>query len=97
MHDGPAAAMISALAERKRTMSDKKLETESKPAADLSVEGEFLREAEADRIGLAAEFWEFLKYNKKWWLLPIVLVLLGVGILVYLSSTAAAPFIYPLF
>ena len=46
---------------------------------------------------LAAEFWHFLRNNKKWWLLPIVVIVLAFGILVLLSGTAAAPFIYTLF
>ena len=46
---------------------------------------------------VAAEFWHFLLQNKKWWLLPIVIVLLTFGVLVLLSGTAAAPFIYTLF
>jgi len=49
------------------------------------------------RTSLLAEFWLFLKYNKKWWLLPIVAALLLLGLLVALSGTALAPFIYPLF
>ncbi|MDD2329023.1 MAG: DUF5989 family protein [Lentisphaeria bacterium] len=44
-----------------------------------------------------SEFWQFLKHNKKWWLLPIIIILLGLGLLVFLSGTAIAPFIYPLF
>ena len=47
--------------------------------------------------GLLSEFWAFLKHNKKWWLLPILLVLLVLGVLILLSGTAAAPFIYTLF
>jgi hypothetical protein len=47
--------------------------------------------------GLASEFWYFLKNSKKWWLLPMVIVLMGFGLLVFLSGTAAAPFIYTLF
>ena len=43
---------------------------------------------------ILAEFWEFLRHNKKWWLLPIVLVLLVFGLLIFLSGTGAAPFIY---
>jgi hypothetical protein len=58
---------------------------------------DFAREAEAPSTGLAREFWDFLRHNKKWWLTPIILALLLVGILVVLGSTAAAPFIYPLF
>ena len=58
---------------------------------------EFSREAEADRVGLAAEFWDFLKHNKKWWLLPILLVMVAIGVIIALGATGAAPFIYPLF
>jgi len=43
---------------------------------------------------LLAEFWEFLQHNKKWWLLPILIVLLLFGLLIFLSGTGAAPFIY---
>lgn len=46
---------------------------------------------------LAAELFDFLKYNKKWWLLPIILILLALSLLVALSSTAVAPFIYTVF
>ena len=47
--------------------------------------------------GLLGEFWYFLAHNKKWWLLPILILLLGLALLVGLSGTAAAPFIYTLF
>ena len=56
-----------------------------------------LRAPGSPRGGLLAEFWDFLKYNKKWWLLPIILLILGLGLLVLLSGSAAAPFIYTLF
>lgn len=49
------------------------------------------------RTGFVAEFWYFLRQNKKWWLLPIVLVLGLLGVLILLSGTGAAPFIYTLF
>ncbi len=49
------------------------------------------------RTGLVSEFWQFLKYNKKWWLAPIVISILGLGLLVLLGGSAAAPFIYTLF
>src|SRR5215216_5604626 len=51
----------------------------------------------AQQTGIVAEFWHFLSHSKKWWLLPIVVILLVFGVLVFLSSTAAAPFIYTLF
>lgn len=53
--------------------------------------------AQEDRTGLAAEFWDFLKHNKKWWLLPILVIILALGALVFLSGSGAAPFIYTLF
>ncbi len=52
---------------------------------------------EQQRTGMVSEFVYFLKTSKKWWLLPIIIVLVGFGILVFLSGTAAAPFIYTLF
>ena len=57
----------------------------------------FAEQARQQRPGLAAELIDFLRNNKKWWLTPIVLVLLVVGALIMLSGTAAAPFIYTLF
>ena len=48
----------------------------------------------AAQPSIAREFFEFLRYNKKWWLLPILLVLLVFGVLIFLSGTGAAPFIY---
>jgi hypothetical protein len=49
------------------------------------------------RTNFISEFWGFLRHSKKWWLLPIVVVLVAFGLLALLSSTAAAPFIYTLF
>jgi hypothetical protein len=49
------------------------------------------------QTNMAAEFWYFLRHSKKWWLTPIVIVMLLFGLLVFLSGTAAAPFIYTLF
>ncbi len=46
---------------------------------------------------LAQEFWQFLRYNKKWWLLPIVLLLFLATMLIVLGSTGAGPFLYTLF
>ncbi len=63
----------------------------------MSEEKDFEKLSQQKRTSLAGEFIEFLKHNKKWWLLPILLILLGLGLLVLLSSSAVAPFIYPLF
>ena len=44
------------------------------------------------------EFWEFLKVRKRWWLLPIVIVLALLGLLIFFAeSSSVAPFIYPMF
>lgn len=49
------------------------------------------------RTGVAREFLDFLAENKKWWLAPIIISVLLLGLLVVLGGTAAAPFIYTLF
>ncbi len=47
---------------------------------------------------LISEFWEFLKFRKRYWLLPIVLVLSLFGaLIVFTESSTVAPFIYALF
>lgn len=57
----------------------------------------FAHQAEAGQAGFVAEIWSFVVHNKKWWLTPIILVLLAFGVLIALGGTAAAPFIYTLF
>ena len=67
------------------------------PTAERGSPESFAREAEQPSAGLLREYWDFLAHNKKWWLLPIIISLLLVGVLIILGSTAAAPFIYTLF
>lgn len=57
----------------------------------------FEEQAAQAQGGFFAEFWIFLKENKKWWLLPILLAFLLVGALLLAGGTGAAPFIYTLF
>jgi len=48
--------------------------------------------------GLLGEVWAYLKVRKKWWLLPILVVLVGVGaLLIFAQGSALAPFIYTIF
>jgi Family of unknown function (DUF5989) len=54
-----------------------------------------LRDAKAP--GFFADIWGFVKTSKKWWLLPPLLILILLGLLLALTQTAAAPFIYTLF
>jgi len=50
------------------------------------------------KIAIIREFFEFLKVRKKWWLTPIVAMLLLLGALIVLTEgSAIAPFIYTLF
>ena len=53
--------------------------------------------AEQEQGGFLRELWGFLRQNKKWWLLPILIMLLILGLLIVLSGTGLAPFIYTLF
>ncbi len=48
--------------------------------------------------GLVREFWAFLKVRKKWWLLPIIIIMVLMGtLLVFAQGSALAPFIYTIF
>jgi hypothetical protein len=50
------------------------------------------------RMNTIAEIWAFISENKKWWLLPIVAVLVALGgILAVAGGSALAPFIYTIF
>jgi hypothetical protein len=50
------------------------------------------------RHGLWSELWAFMKVRKKWWLLPIIVVMVLVGsLLVFAQGSVLAPFIYTIF
>ena len=54
--------------------------------------------APAKHPSLTREFWAFMRVRKKWWLGPIVLVLVLFGALIVLTQgSAVAPFIYTIF
>ena len=49
-------------------------------------------------MSVIKDYWNFLKERKKWWLLPIIIILFLIGILlVFGAGSAIAPFIYTLF
>ncbi len=49
-------------------------------------------------MSLVRELWAFLRVRKKWWLLPVLLVLFLVGsLLVFAQGSVLAPFIYTIF
>lgn len=68
--------------------------SESKKNDDVAA---FEAGAQEQSTSIVTELLQFLRHNKKWWLLPILIVLALVGVLVVLGGTAAAPFIYTLF
>jgi hypothetical protein len=49
-------------------------------------------------MGVIGELWAFMRERKKWWLLPVILVMVIVGgLLVFAQGSALAPFIYTIF
>ncbi|MBZ0172567.1 MAG: DUF5989 family protein [Phycisphaerales bacterium] len=70
-------------------------EPDSKPTADHEHQTE--PGFDDQNVGLLRELFELIVHNKKWWLAPIILALLVIGLLAVLGSSALAPFIYPLF
>ncbi len=71
----------------------------SEPKDEREAKGtSFAQQAEEAPPGFFAEFWDFLIHNKRWWITPIVIVLLLLGLAaVFSSSSPVAPFIYTLF
>ena len=50
------------------------------------------------KSSLAGELWAFMRVRKKWWLMPLVLTMLAVGVLIaFAQGSALAPFIYTIF
>ncbi len=60
-------------------------------------QSEFEKAARQNKVGFLGELWGFVKENRKWWLLPILAILLVLGLFTLLAGTGAAPFIYSLF
>jgi Family of unknown function (DUF5989) len=57
----------------------------------------FIRDAKG-RLSIFGELWAFMRVRKKWWLGPIMVFLLLLGVLiVFTEGSALAPFIYALF
>jgi hypothetical protein len=64
---------------------------------DSPTESEFTRQATAKRSSFLSDYVYLVKRNRKWWMLPLMGILLGFGLLMVLASTGAAPFIYTMF
>jgi hypothetical protein len=61
------------------------------------VKTEFEKASDRKDSNVAFQFLAMLKQNKKFWLLPMVVGLVALGLLIILGGTGAAPFIYSLF
>jgi hypothetical protein len=57
----------------------------------------FEEAAQKRRSTFLGEFWRFLRENRKWWLVPIILTLLLVAVLVVVAGSGAGPLMYTLF
>lgn len=57
----------------------------------------FAEVGEEKQAGMVSEFIGFIKENKKFWMVPILIILFLLGLLVLASGTSLAPFIYTLF
>ncbi|HXU60785.1 MAG TPA: DUF5989 family protein [Polyangia bacterium] len=73
------------------------MDEQSPNASSNGSPNEFESAAARARPSGLRDFFRFLSQNKKWWLLPLIVVLVGLGALAILGGTAAAPFIYTLF
>lgn len=64
---------------------------------DPEPEDTFLSLAETSQPGLLRELADFLVHNKRWWLVPLIAVLLILGGMIVATSTAIIPAFYMLF
>lgn len=54
--------------------------------------------ARSGMVSLVSEFWAFLRVRKKWWLAPIVIIMMLFGsLIVFTQGSALAPFVYTIF
>jgi hypothetical protein len=50
------------------------------------------------KSGIVSELWAFMRVRKKWWLLPIIIVMVMVGtLIIFAQGSVLAPFIYAIF
>ena len=66
------------------------------PSPNESAE-DFVQQAQQERPSLLREFADFLMHNKKWWLLPILIVLGLLAVLVVIGGSGGGVFVYTLF
>ncbi len=64
---------------------------------DAKGGSDFARQANKRRSSFLSDYLYLVKTNRKWWMLPLMGLLLAFGLLMVLASTGAAPFIYTMF
>jgi len=69
----------------------------TEPRGSSSPSEEFERQGRLERTSFMSDLLYLVKRNRTWWMVPLVLLLLGVGALMVLATTGIAPFIYTLF
>jgi hypothetical protein len=67
-------------------------EQNDRRGADLLAE-----KARQRRTSFLADYWQFLRHERKWWMLPVLVVLFLAGGVIVLAGTAGAPLLYALF
>lgn len=67
------------------------------PRTPDSERDDFARQVEGKSPNMFAEFWGMLRHNKKWWLTPLVLAAVLLGVFMLLFGTPLSPLIYTLF
>ena len=70
-------------------MAETDMHSDPQPTNDFSTQ------AEQKQIGIVHEFWDFLRHNKKWWLIPIIVLLVLLGALIVVGGSVPW-IIYPL-
>ena len=70
---------------------------DDKPKQSPDGEPSFSEQAEQETPGFFREFWDFICHNKKWWLVPILVVLAVMLLFVVLQASGVAVFMYPIF
>lgn len=71
--------------------------TDGKAESPEQRAAQFAAAAQEEQPGIVSEFIEFLRESKAWWLTPIIIVLLLLGVLLWFAGSAVAPFIYTIF
>ncbi len=67
------------------------------PMAEALGPDDLLAAARGKRASFVGELWAFARTHKRYWLVPMLLVLIALAALVFVGGTGAAPFVYTLF